>query len=233
MGGGLALRLSRNHDVLVSSRNYEKAIQTAEMLETKASEYHKNSMIGSINGSSGKEAIEQSEIVIITVPAESSLSLMHELRAYFRQDQTVISPVVSMKKNQGIFRHIPLSGTLTSRNVETVEQKSAAELIQEIVSPARVVSAFHTVPAAYLTDFEKILELDVFVAGDEDLAVNTVSELICEIPKLRPLKACPLENSRLIEAMVPLLLNVAMLNSLKEPSIRVVPWISTAYDGCT
>jgi hypothetical protein len=233
MGGGLAFRLARRHDVLITSRNYEKAVQTAKKLETDARAFHKDYMQGSINGASDEDAIKRSETIIITIPSQSVVAVMHELRAYFRQDQIVISTIVSMKKSHGVFRYVPLSksGT-TSSTIETIEQKSAAELIQEIVKPARVVSSFHTVPAAYLTDTDKVLDVDVFVAGDDDVAIGSVGRLICEIPNLRPLKAGPLENSMLIEAMVPLLLTVSTLNNLKEPSIRVVPWIPAAYDGC-
>ena len=234
MGGGLAFRLSKSHNVLITSRNYEKAIIRAKSLETAAHEFHKNNMIGSINGASDKEAIEQSEIVIITLPAQGTLQPIHELKTFFRQDQIVISTVVSMKKSQGTFKHIPLSKpAATNLTDETGSLKSVAELIQELVRPANVVSSFHTVPAAYLTDTEKVLNVDVFVAGNDDTSITTASKLICEIPNLRPLKVGPLENSRLIESMVPLLLNVATLNDLKEPLIRVIPWIPSAYSGCT
>ncbi len=234
MGSGLAFRLSKNHDVLITSRNFEKAIQTAETLETNARGFHKNSMQGEINGASDEDAIEQSEIVIITLPAEATLPAIQELKAHFRQNQIIISTVVSMKKSQGTFRHVPLSKpATTSFTDETGSMKSVAELIQEFVRPANVVSSFHTVPAAYLTDIEKVLNVDVFVAGNDDTAVSAASKLICEIPNLRPLKVGPLENSRLIESMVPLLLNVANLNDLKEPLIRVIPWIPSAYSGCT
>jgi len=234
MGGGLAFRMAKNHDVLITSRNYEKAVQTAKRLDADARDFHKTSMVGSINGASAKDAVEQSETVIVTIPADAALLVMQELKPYFRQNQIVISTIVSMKRTQGIFRHIPISKPIeASGEVEVIEQKSVAELIQESVKPASVVSSFHTIPAVYLTDTEKSLNIDVFVAGNDDWSVTAVSKLICEIPSLRPLKAGPLENSRLIEAMVPLLLTVATLNELKEPSIRVVPWIPSAYNGCT
>ncbi len=107
-----------------------------------------------------------------------------------------------------------------------------AELIQEIIKPTNVVSALHTVPASYLSNLEETQDIDVFVAGNEEAAVSTISKLICEIPNLRPLRVGPLENSRAIESMTPLLLNVATLNNLKDPSIRIVPWIPPAYGAC-
>jgi 8-hydroxy-5-deazaflavin:NADPH oxidoreductase len=233
MGRGLAFRLSKSHDVFIISRNYEKAVQTGNSLEATARGFHGDSMQGSIKGASDKDAVENSEAIILTIPAESTIATIQDLKAYFHRKQIIISPIVPMKKSRGNFRYIllPKQSPITA-DVEA-SQPSAAELIQEIISPVPVVSAFHTVPAAYLTDVDKILDIDVFVAGDDDLAVVAASKLICEIPRLRPLKAGPLENSRLIESMVPLLLNVAVLNNLKEPSIRVVPWIATAFDGCT
>jgi predicted dinucleotide-binding enzyme len=48
--------------------------------------------------------------------------------------------------------------------------------------------------------------------------------LVCDIPGLRPLKVGPLENSKWVESLTPLLLNAAILNKLHDPSIRIVPW---------
>ena len=158
MGGGLAFRMAKNHDVLISSRNFEKAVQTAKRLEADSRDFHKSNMLGSINGASAKDAVEQSETVIVTIPADATLSVMQELKPYFHQNQIVISTIVSMKRTQGIFRHIPISKpNAASGEVEATEQKSVAELIQEIVRPASVVSSFHTIPAIYLTDTEKML----------------------------------------------------------------------------
>ena len=89
---------------------------------------------------------------------------------------------------------------------------SAAEVVQEIVAPTPVVSAFQTVPAAYLGNVDSIMNIDVLVAGDNLDAVATVSNLICDISNLRPLRVGALANSKLIESLTPLLLNVAILN---------------------
>jgi predicted dinucleotide-binding enzyme len=49
--------------------------------------------------------------------------------------------------------------------------------------------------------------------------------LVRDIPGLRPLRVGPLENSKWVESLIPLLLNAAILNNLHDPSIRIVPWI--------
>ena len=108
---------------------------------------------------------------------------------------------------------------------------SAAEVIQKIVAPTPVVSAFQTVPAAYLDNVDSIMNIDVLVAGDNPNSISLVSSLITDISNLRPLRVGGLENSALIESLTPLLLNVAVLNGLKEPSIRIVPWIPKCFEG--
>ncbi len=121
---------------------------------------------------------------------------------------------------------------ITSRASSEIRGKSAAELIQEFIKPTPVVSALHTVPAAYLNNLDAVLNIDVFVAGNDHSAINRIAKLICDIPNFRPLKVGPLQNSRLIESITPLLLNTDILNNLKDPSIRVIPWIPTSYETC-
>jgi predicted dinucleotide-binding enzyme len=93
------------------------------------------------------------------------------------------------------------------------------------VYPIPVVTGLQTVPAAYLNNIDAVLNLDVLLASDNELAITVVSKLIRDIPNLRPLKVGPLDNSMFIESITPLLLNAAILNGLHDPSIRVVPWI--------
>jgi predicted dinucleotide-binding enzyme len=130
-----------------------------------------------------------------------------------------------MTKKEGLFRYNPLSDEATSQ----YPKKSAAEIIQEIVKPVPVVCAFQSVPAAYLINIDSILNIDVLIASNNDQAIAKTSKLIRDIPNLRPLNVGPLDNSKFIESLTPLLLNAAILNNLKEPSIRVVPWIPEAF----
>jgi hypothetical protein len=88
-----------------------------------------------------------------------------------------------------------------------------------------VVTAFQTVPAAYLNNIDAVLNVDVLIAGDDDLSLAKVSKLVRDIPNLRPLRVGPLANSKWVESITPLLLNAAVLNGLHDPTIRVVPWM--------
>lgn len=116
-----------------------------------------------------------------------------------------------MKKRNGLFYF----NTLSVEETEECQTGSAAELIQEIVQLTPVVSAFQAVPAVYLSNVDSVMNIDIMVAGNNDAAVCLVSKLIRDIPNLRPLKVDPLENSKCIESITPLLLNALALNRLQ------------------
>jgi NADPH-dependent F420 reductase len=218
MGGGLALRLSLKHDITVGSRNSDRAAEAAMELGTKARGFYQSAMRGSITGALNEDVVEGREIVIETLPASAAVTTLSTLKDRFTPGQVVVSCVVPMKRRGKLYTWSPV--VAGGRD----QSRSAAELIQEAVAPVSVVSAFQTFPAQYLNDINGILDLDVLVAGDDEPAVKTVRGLIGDIPGLRPLRVGPLENSKWVESLTPLLLNAAILNGLHDPSIRIVPW---------
>lgn len=220
MGRGLALRLSLKHDILVGSRDGEKARRVASSLTRLAMGFYQSGMKGSITGVLNEEAVEGSELVIESLPPEVAVGFLRGLRGRIRAEHIVVSCVVPMTRRKKLFYWTPIAV-----EGQAVSEKSAAEFIQEVAWPAKVVSAFQTVPAPYLSNLDSILNLDVLIAGDDELAVSKVSSIVRDIPNLRPLRVGPLENSKWIESLTPLLLNAAILNGLHEPSIRIVPWM--------
>jgi NADPH-dependent F420 reductase len=216
MGRGLAIRWALKHDILIGSRSLEKAQETAERLKGLAMGFYQNQFQGSFTGFTNEEAVKKAKIVVICFPPKATVEATTALKPSLSEDQIVISTVVPMKRQKKLFYFDSL---------DTGEEKSAAEIIQEILAPIPVVIGLQTVPAAYLNNIDAILNLDVFLAGDEELAVSVVSKLIRDIPNLRPLKVGPLNNSKFIESLTPLLLNAAVLNGLQDPSIRIVPWM--------
>jgi NADPH-dependent F420 reductase len=228
MGRGLALRWAKNHDLIVGSRSSDKARETAEELTTIAKGFYQNEMKGSIKGALNSTVIKESEIVVVAIPPAAIFPFISEFREYFNPKQIVVSTVVPIKRREKFYVYTPIS----VKDTISDEEKSAAELIQELIKPTPVVSTLHTVPAAYLNNLDAVLNIDVFVASNDDSATKRVAKLICDIPNFRPLKAGPLQNSRLIESITPLLLNTAILNNLKDPSIRVIPWLPTSYETC-
>jgi NADPH-dependent F420 reductase len=155
---------------------------------------------------------------MITLPSSASLDVYKSLRPKLTPDQIIVSCVVPMVKRSKLFVWSPMVMK------ECGGSLSAAEIIRDAVDPTKVVSAFQTIPADYLNAVDGILDLDVFVAGDDEPSVEKVMTLVRDIPGLRPLRVGPLENSKWIESLTPLLLNAAILNKLHDPSIRIVPW---------
>jgi len=218
MGGGLALRLSLKHDVFIGSRNAEKVEKAADELSAKAKGFYQEAMRGRIVGDLNENVVAGMDVIIETLPAMAAVTTLNTLKGRFTPGQVVISCVVPMQRHGKLYVWSPVIAGGCD------QARSAAELIQDVVIPTRVVSAFQTIPAEYLNDVSGILDLDVLISGDDEPAVEKVMAMVRDIPGLRPLKVGPLENSKWVESLTPLLLNAAILNKLHDPSIRIVPW---------
>jgi len=219
MGTGLTVRWALSHDIFIGSRSRERAAEMAERLRRLAVGFYQDQMEGSITGLENADAIKASEVVVVCFPPEATIKAVTDLRGNLKEDQILVSTVVPMRRRDKLFYFNSLGGEKG--------EKSAAEAIQELVEPTPVVSAFQTVPAAYLNNIDAVLNLDVLLAGDDEVALSIVSRLVRDVANLRPLKVGPLMNSKFIEAITPLLLNAAILNGLHDPSIRIVPWMPT------
>jgi NADPH-dependent F420 reductase len=79
----------------------------------------------------------------------------------------------------------------------------------------RVVSAFHTVSAALLTDLEHTLDEDVLVCGDRKADKGRVADLVQEIDGLRAVDCGPLEMARIVEQLTPLLISINVRNKVR------------------
>jgi hypothetical protein len=75
-----------------------------------------------------------------------------------------------------------------------------------------VVGAFHNLAAGRLADLDADLGIDTLVVADDPDAKDTVTRLAEEIQGLRALDAGGLANAPEIEALTPLLINVAQNN---------------------
>ena len=225
MGRGLALRWALKHDVLLGSRSLDKACGVASEQESLARGFYQDEMRGSINGALNCVAAQESEVIVVTLPPSGLVQTVTEAAKCLHHGQVVVSTVVSMSKSKGLFSYVPLP----TQQMKKYLGKSAAEIIQGIVKPLPVVSAFQTVPAAYLESVDSVMNIDVLVAGDDEDAIRCVSNLIMDIANLRPLRVGALANSTFTESLTPLLLNVAILNKLQEPSIRIVPWMPKCF----
>ena len=224
MGRGLALRWALMHEIWLGSRRIEKAEAVSREYESVARGFYGNRMKGSIKGVVNSDIPPLVEVVVLTLPPRFAIETVRQIKERLTSQQVVISTLVPMTKEGKLFTDAPVvaGGKVGS-------EKSAAELVADEVGGVPVVSAFQTVPASYLGDLDSVLNVDVLVSGQDERALQTVTEIVHDIPNLRALRVGPLSNSKLVESITPLLLNAAILNNLKDPSIRIVPWFPSDF----
>ena len=213
MGEGFALRWSSRHDVIIGSREVQKAKDAAETYTKVAKESYGNRMTGSITGDENLAVTKSSDILLLSIHYEHIADMCSQLSKQLRDDCIVITPIVPMEKTGAGFVYIPLEQA----------KKPAAEIVADNLPPrSRIVSAFHTISEARLKNITESLDSDTFVCGDDRNIVSTVNGLISEIAGLRPIYLGPLSISYQAEILTPMLLNSAHRNKIKNPGIRIV-----------
>ncbi|MEM3796580.1 MAG: NADPH-dependent F420 reductase, partial [Archaeoglobaceae archaeon] len=89
-----------------------------------------------------------------------------------------------------------------------------------ILKDSKVVSAYHNIPADRFANLNSSFEWDVLVCGDDFEAKKAVVELTNEIKGLRALDCGDLKNSKIVESLTVLILNVMIANKLKELGVK-------------
>lgn len=207
IGEGLALRWSIEHEIVVCSRDVDRAVKAAREYSNKLST--KGLLCCGITGCTNETALKDVDVAILSVPYDGVVALLKSLDPFFR-DQIVISLVVPMKKNTW-YEYTP------------PEQGSAALEIRELLPKSvKMVSAYHNIPAKKLANLDMILDYGVAVCGDDNDAKRTVMELTREIKNLCPLDGGPLASSCMIESLTPFLINLAIRNKLSDLGIKFV-----------
>ena len=204
IGTGFAVRWGQKHEIIIGSRNVDKARESAaavlQLLET----------VGNVQGTDNASAVAAADVVVLCVPYEHLAFVTTGLLDSYKS-QLVISPVVPMIYNGKFFQYQP-----------PAEGSAALQARMLLPKSVRVVSAFHTICAAALQDIKRVMKADVFVCGDDAEAMEIAVGLAGEIKSLRPLNAGPLAVSSMVESLTPFLLNVARKNKIKNAGITVV-----------
>lgn len=204
IGEGLALRWAKKHEVIIGSRELEKAQVSSKEYRRRLEEAGETC---TISGCTNPEAVEQADVVVLSVPYEHVRSTIQAIMPNLN-NQIVISIVVPMKKD-GYFQYIP-----------PAVGSAAVEINDLLPDEVKLVSAFHNVSAHKLSKVDKKLDADVFICGDHEDANRVVSKLVEDIPKLRPMLAGPLAVSSMVESLTPLLVNLAVYNKKKHLGIK-------------
>jgi NADPH-dependent F420 reductase len=203
IGEGMGLRLSPVFDVIVGSRESDKAEASCRM----GTETLKNrGKTCSLTGVSNQDAIDRSEIIILAIPFKHLAGTLEGLHGF--EDKIVISPVNPMEKRD-CFMFVP------------PPEGSAALMVKKLLPPsARICSAFNTIAANKWKALDEELAYSVPVCGDDDAAKREVMGIVNRISRFQAFDAGPLTASCMVEALTPLLLNIARYNKMRDVGIQ-------------
>jgi NADPH-dependent F420 reductase len=193
MGSGLAKQLSKNHEVIIASRDPSKARAVA----------------AGIKGASGADystAARECDLAIFAIPffaLDSLPPLADELAG-----KLVLSIINPLKLEAGMLSY-------------GLESGSAAEMLAAKLPKSRVATAFNNITAGLFKKAE-MSRLDVVVAADSKETFEEAAKIVKSIPGLRPLYAGPLSEAQAVERITPLLLNLAKKNETGSLGTRFV-----------
>ncbi len=203
IGEGMAMRLSPIFEVIVGSRETEKAELTCKLgSET----LKKRGLTCSLTGVSNQSAIDDADVVILAIPFKHLASTLETLHGF--DGKTVISPVNPMEKRD-FFTSVP------------PDDGSAALMIKRLLpKDAKICTAFNTIAANKWKALDEELSYSVPVCGDDADAKDEVMGIVNKVSKLQAFDAGPLAASCMVESLTPLLLNIARYNKMRDVGIQ-------------
>ena len=207
-GFGLALRLAKKYEIIIGSRKREKAEESAEnikkILSSKGIPYR------DVVGMENREASQEGDIVILSIPYQHTLSTIKDLKEELKG-----KIVVSIG--------VPLAGVIGDKPTRVVlpPQGSVAQMVQEYLKDSKVVSAFQNVSAKVLESIDEPVDCDILVCGDDEESKGKVIEVINSIEGCRGIDCGGLEMSRYVEQITPILIGLNIKYKLKGSGIRI------------
>jgi NADPH-dependent F420 reductase len=190
--------------VVIGSRDHERALEAAARAAGLVPE-------GDFRGAENAEAVKGAELVILSVPFRNQSENLTNLKGALEPGQLLVDATV------------PLAAAVSGKATRTlgVWQGSAAQQAQEMAPDGvTVLSAFHTVSAALLSDLDHALDEDVLICGDRREDKAKLAALIDRIDGLRPVDCGPLEMARIVEQLTPLIISINVRHKVKA-GIRI------------
>ena len=190
MGSAISKSLSKgNYRLLLFSNEKEKT----EALINEIKNSHAAADLEALECPT--DASWEADVIILAVPFQAEKELAEKIREVANQ-KIVIS--IANPLNEAY------DGLVTS------PETSAAEELQKLLPNAKVVKAFNTTFAAdFSTPVIDGKQVDSFIAGNDEEALQTISELVTTAG-FNPIVAGDLSVSRTLEAMQLLLIRLGM-----------------------
>ena len=212
MGKGFAFRWCKNHDIIIGSRDAERAASTAVEYTAQAVEAY-GQIDGTITGKDNMSVAKESQVLILSIPYDNIDSICSQILPEINDECVVVSPIVPMTK--------------TDTGFECVAIKDSKPFSHQMVEKhmkdkTKLVSAFHVISEKKLINPILVLDYDIFVAGDSKESVEVVNGLVNEIEGLRTIYLGSGTLAYLAEMCTPLLLNAMIRNKMKNPGIKIV-----------
>lgn len=201
-GSGLGFRWAlAGHEVLIGSRNVDKAIQAVEYLMPRFEGKEVR-----ISAWTNEEAVEQCDIAVLTVPFNAHAATLEGLKEQL-QGKILIDVCV------------PLLPPKVTR-VQMPPEGSAALQAKAILGPdVQVVDAFQTISFEHLLSGEEI-DCDVLVAGGNKEAREVVIGLAEDIG-LKAWDAGVIENTVVLEGLTSILIGLNIKYKVPSAGIRL------------
>ncbi len=200
-GRGLALRLGlAGEPVIIGSRDATRAEEVSKGLQLLGS-------LSNVYSGPNEEVARSADVVFITVPYPAQRALLEELKGQL-EGKVFVHTVAPVAYSRGQF------------SLVAVEEGSAALEARGILAGSRVVAAFQTISDHDLLDLAVSVEGDVVTCADDEEARALVMTLAERIPSLRAINGGGLENSRYVEGITALLLNINRIYKARS-SIKV------------
>ncbi|RDZ54400.1 NADPH-dependent F420 reductase [Haloferax sp. Atlit-4N] len=200
IGEGLALRWAyhTDHEVIIGSRDPDKAREKADEYETELSSRGRDVKV---NGFTNEMAADRASVVVLAVPPYHVSDTVEAVADSLSEGDVLVTPAAGIKRDDdGFHYHPPKAGSVTA-------------LVADAASDdVPVVGAFHNLAAGRLADLDADLGIDTLLVADDEDAKETVRLLAEGIDGLRALDGGGLANAAEIEAVTPLLINVAQNN---------------------
>jgi len=201
-GKGLAYRWAKaGHEVIIGSRQLEKAQRSAEELN------EEKKGIKAVKGEQNSDAAQQAEIIVITVPFIAHVATLEAIRNEV-QGKIVVDVTVPLVPPKVSTVHIPAAGS------------AAMEAQAVLGDEVRVVSAFQNV------SYEKLMDdlaqiSDVLVCGNDREAKETLIRLIDDAG-MKGFDAGALQNSIVSEGMTSVLININKKFGVHSAGIKII-----------
>jgi NADPH-dependent F420 reductase len=201
IGKGMALRLSQNHEVIIGSRKEEKAtVSCDECCEC----LRELDLPFNLRGATNQGVVNGSDVIVFSIPAETLQMTIDSLTGL--EGKLVISLMNPMERVD-YFKYAP------------PEEGSAALQLQKKLPDSTVIAAFNNIPAKKWNELSEVLDYSVCVCGDDEEGKKIVMELVNSISKLEALDAGPLAVSATVEAITPLVINIAKFNKMRDVGV--------------